>query len=147
MPRETPIDRPLDVAQHEAAHVVVGVALGLRMRRAVLAREVLPRGWVSHGWVWFDGGPRRLEALNVMTAAGVAWERAVGGRGDAHDWRDLRASTSGLHGAEACVRCARALLFELAPEHERVTRALLERDLTGADIAAIARGETITAED
>ena len=85
-----------------------------------------------------------------MTAAGVAWERAVApavadAEGPArHDWADLCGLVPSRHDAETCVRAAGALLAGLGPVHARVTRALLERDLTGADLDQLARGERIT---
>jgi hypothetical protein len=84
-----------------------------------------------------------------MTAAGVAWERAIAPeRCDEHgparyDWIDLLENTPSRHDAETCVRAASALLAGLGVVHARVTRALLERDVTGDDIAALARGERI----
>lgn len=135
--------RNLSVAQHEAAHVVVGVALGLRMRAAVL--EPARPGFTQSGYAWFPTGARRKrEALALMYAAGVAWDRAVGDRFTATDTRLVRAYVSGRHGVESCVRAAAAMLAGLGPAHARVTRALLERDLSGADITALARGERLT---
>jgi hypothetical protein len=86
----------------------------------------------------------------VTGAAGVAWERAVdpstrddeGPQRD--DWAALLEAVPSLHDAETCVRAAAALLRTLGPEHQRVTRALLERDLTGADLTALAHGEQIS---
>jgi len=133
--------RPLDVAQHEAAHVVVGVALGLRVR---LAQLDPPRpGWTRSGGVWFDGRSGTTEAWGLMLAAGVAWERALRGhaRGAAGDLAVLRSMH--VHTAprvRALELAAAALLAGLGPAHARVTRALLERDLSGADIAALAAG-------
>jgi hypothetical protein len=43
----------------------------------------------------------------------------------------------------AIIRAAAALLAGLTSEHARVTRALLERDLTATDIAALCRGEDL----
>ena len=141
--------RLLSVAQHEAAHVVVGVALGLRLGRA----SALP--WAEgEGYCWFPLPPgRRTWADAVTGAAGVAWERAVeptiaddvgGQRGD---WAELLAAVPSRHDAETCVRAAAALLAGLGAAHARVTRALLERDLGPDDIAALARGERPSADD
>jgi hypothetical protein len=138
-------------AQHEAAHIVVGVALGLRLRKASV--QPWPDG-DADGWVWFPLPPkRRTWAQAVMVAAGVAWERAVrpsvcDAEGDAqYDWADLLAQVPTRHDAETCVRAAASLLTNLGPVHARVTRALLERDLTGADVARLARGERLSADE
>jgi hypothetical protein len=63
------------------------------------------------------------------------------------DWASLLEATPSRHDAETCVRAAAALLRTLGPEHARVTRALLERDLTGADLTALAHGERISVDD
>ena len=136
--------RPLDVALHEAAHVVVGVALGLRLRCVVL--ESRP-GWTWGGYAWFPKGHKH--ALALMYAAGVAWDRAM----VAPEWRKaedvrlVRELAPGRGGLEACVRGAGAMLAGLGVAHARVTRALLEQDLRGADIAALARGERLTFDE
>jgi hypothetical protein len=137
-------ERSLDVAQHEAAHVVVGVALGLRIKRAEIDP---PRpGWTKSGGVWFDGRCGTTEAWCIMLAAGVVWEQALHGhaRGASGDLAVLRS-------IYVCTRnrvrpfavAASALLAGLGPAHARVTRALLERDLTGADITLLAQGERL----
>lgn len=141
--------RALEIAQHEAAHIVVGVALGLSLRRASA------RPWAEHdGYCWFPLPPgRRTWADAVTGAAGVAWERAAHPR-DADtegyqrfDWAELLEAVPSQHDAETCVRAAAALLRTLGPEHARVTRALLERDLTGADLTALAHGERLSDGD
>lgn len=144
-----PSKRSLAVAQHEAAHVVVGVALGLKLGRA----SALPWG-DAEGYCWFPLPPgRRTWADAVTGAAGVAWERAVAPSvADAegvqcHDWAELLAAVPSRHDAETCVRAAAALLTTLGGAHARVTRALLERDLGPDDIAALARGERPSADD
>lgn len=141
-----PAQRSLEVAQHEAAHIVVGAALGLRLRRA----SALP--WADgEGYCWFPLPPgRRAWADAVTGAAGVAWERALApNRADSEgpqrdDWAQLLAAVPSLHDAETCVRAAAALLAGLGAVHARVTRALLERDITGADVAALAHGERLS---
>lgn len=139
----------LHTAQHEAAHIVVGTALGLRLRRA----SARPWGDDCEGYAWFPLPPdRRTWAQAVMVAAGVAWERAVAPTvadaegGARYDWADLLESTPTVHDAETCVRAAVALLAGLGPLHARVTRALLERDLTHVDIASLALGERLSAD-
>lgn len=138
--------RCLDSAQHEAAHLVVGVALGLRVRRVVI--EPAPaKGWTQPGYCWFNAGPTLAESL--MFAAGIAWERALG-HGDPTDASIDAAWCRSLVGpanVEASVRAAGAMLAGLGGVHARVTRALLERDLGPDDIAALARGERPSADD
>jgi hypothetical protein len=158
--------RLLSVAKHEAAHVVVGVATGLKLREAVIGVGPWPGGLIRLGYVWFGKpGPRRREAFALMTAAGIAWDRKAGpmpanelaqlateagvevdGSASLSSGGDvalLREYTSGKHGAEACIRAAGAMLADLRVAHARVTRALLTRDLKGTDIATLARGETL----
>src|SRR6478609_9003025 len=117
----------LVTAQHEAAHIVVGVALGLRLHSA----SITPAD-DYYGFVWFPWGGTKL-ADSLTLAAGVAWERAIGStqgyeRDDLAQLRQLQRSASGVR---AAVRAAGAMLSSLGPVHARVTRALLERDLTG----------------
>jgi hypothetical protein len=140
MTRRNPVRR-LDVAQHEAAHVVVGVAVGLKMRTARLNG-----GGDSFGDVWFP------EAFGVqgalMYAAGAAWEKATpSGYGHEHDLRAIR--TLGFRGPalNSLLLAAGDMLAARGPIHRRVTQALLEKDLSGHDIAALARGERLKDED
>lgn len=141
--------RALEIAQHEAAHIVVGVALGLRLRRASASP------WADgEGYCWFPLPPgRRTWADAVTGAAGVAWERAVSPRTadtegpQRDDWAQLLEAVPSRHDAETCVRAAAALLSGLGAVHARVTRALMARDLTGSDVAALARGERLSDGD
>jgi hypothetical protein len=131
----------LATAQHEAAHVVVGLHLGLSLREASAMRGVCPDGAVVEGYVWFPRGPS--SALALMYAAGPAWERATGGL-EAHERADVEAIRGlGLgRGTTALVRAAGAILTVHAPLHARVTRLLLERGrLTAADGRALVRGD------
>jgi hypothetical protein len=117
-------------AQHEAAHVVVGLAVGLRFSSARLFPEKRAQVW---GETVFDGlanDPR----VAIMYAAGIAWEEGIGDPQVAAGDRALlakehytRAEIRGL------VRAAAAILSTLGREHARVTRLLVERDLTRAD--------------
>lgn len=133
--------RSLQDAQHEAAHVVVGVALGLRLLRATLGARVV-RGEAESGsteWVY----PWPKEAGLIMTAAGVAWERR---RGDLEhagwDLRDLRrAGVRGQARLVALERAAWAVLMSRPGAFARVTRLLAERDITARDVRFMARGE------
>lgn len=127
---------------------MVGVAVGLRLDRAVITglpdSNDATLGQVS----WVSGSPkscaRLTEAYGLMLAAGIAWERAHP-KGRIYSARDdenaLRYYASGKRGIEVYVLAAGALLATLGEAHARVTRALLERDLTGEDIDAISRGE------
>lgn len=134
--------RALDVAQHEAAHVVVGVALGLRLRRAVVGSHWDAGEWLL-GYAWFAADDvTHREALSLMYAAGIAWDRSlrIHARSSSGDAAALRELVPGRHGRAAVVRAASALLGALTPEHARVTRALLEGDITGRDIARMCEG-------
>ena len=133
------------VAAHEAAHVVVGCAVGLRLRKARIGL-FLADGVLVDGFAWFAGrshGAR--EPWAMMYAAGVAWDRAVRSPGYSHssDAAWARELCSGRAGYLAMLRATAALLAARRHAHERVTQALLERDLTGDDVAALARGESL----
>jgi hypothetical protein len=134
--------RDVPTAQHEAAHVVVGVSLGMRLRRAALYT-----GWIdgdyASGYAWLTGGSR--ETCCLMLAAGVAWDRAVGNPAwwSAYDAREARALCSSRNGYDAMVRAAAALLGGMTAVHSRVTSALLERDIGHLDIVAICHGAEI----
>src|SRR5688572_19198623 len=69
-------------AEHEAAHVVVGLAMGLRLHRASLTPEVID-GVLTCGYAWFGGSSREGLARSVMYCAGVAWESRPGGMPEA----------------------------------------------------------------
>jgi hypothetical protein len=132
--------RDLATAQHEAAHIAVGGALGMRMRKAVV--EYTP-GWDWSGGAWFDGRYGTNEAWALMLAAGIAWERAAsksmhGARGDVALLRGMGFDTP--QRVQVLVLAAGAMLAGRGVIHARVTRALIERDLDGHDFAALARG-------
>jgi hypothetical protein len=132
--------RSFAVAQHEAAHVVVGVALGLRLKRAC----ILPPGGRVVGYAGFDKRCGTAEAFTLMLAAGVAWEEIAAGswdeaRGDLAVLREMGIPTRAR--VAVLTKAAHALLARLRPVHAQVARALLARDLSGADISTIARGE------
>lgn len=118
-------------AEHEAAHVVVGLALGLRLRKATVEPSVL-NGERVGGYTWFSVGRRRL-AFGVMVCAGIAWE----GASEPHepsfaagDWdlarEYLKSESSILDG----VRLAREVLNNRRRLHRQVTLWLLDQDLT-----------------
>jgi hypothetical protein len=120
--------------------VVVGVALGLRLVRATLT----PRGNVAAETMW-EPEPWPREAGLLMTAAGIAWERVCGDLHHAsYDVADLRrAGVRGNARIRVLERAAWAVLASRPGVHARVTRALLERDLTGKDVRALMRGERL----
>jgi hypothetical protein len=133
--------RDLATAQHEAAHIVVGAALGMHMRRAVL--EHAP-GWDWSGSAWFDGRYGTNEAWALMLAAGIAWERAAsrsmhGARGDLALLRGMGFNTR--QRVRVLCLAAGAMLAGRGGIHARVTRALLDRDLDGSDFVALAHGQ------
>src|SRR6478735_2814311 len=143
--------RDLSTAQHEAAHVVVGIALGLRLRKAVIGKS--PRlNWTAPGYAWFTSHGSAL-AHAIMYAAGVIWEQAHGNESPL-DYKYMLEELSikdgeNVPGAEeaevrTCLRLAKYILKDRMQAHKRVTKALLEKDLTDRDIRAIARGEKIT---
>jgi hypothetical protein len=126
---------PEAVAKHEAAHIVVGVRSGLKLKHATIN----PTGTML-GYAWFHGNPQGIhrEALALMYAAGVAWEN---GRSPG-DRALLRGVCSGRLAELAMIRAADCILVVHGALIERVARALLHTGtLTGADISAIARGE------
>ncbi len=93
--------------------------------------------------VSWEAKPWYREAVLVMYAAGVAWERRCGDLTKAaFDVRDRR--RMGVRGNGRLVgleRAAWALLAERHALHTKIVRALLERDLTARDVRALARGE------
>ena len=143
--------RNLKTVQHEACHVVVGIALGLRLRKVSIGKEIRD-GWIFSGQSWFTNHGSAL-AHAIMYAAGVVWEQAHG-RESPLDYKymvqELAIKDSeNVPGAEAaeirtCLRIARYILKDRKKAHKLVTMALMERDLTDADIRAIARGEKVT---
>lgn len=128
----------LAVAQHEAAHVVVGCALGLRLRAATVRPKTSP---AIQGYVLFRDGS--ATALGLMYAAGVAWDRALGEDSPA-DRKLIHELGFTVRDGRGLVRAAGAMLRDLGGAHARVTRALLERNLGAVDIARLARGEPLT---
>lgn len=131
-------DTALQDAQHEAAHVVVGVTLGLRLYRATIhPHDGAPD---DSGYAWFWDGPREAEL--IMAAAGVAWERRVGDVWHARDdiaWLRSR-RVRGNARLVALERAAWAVLESRAALHARVTRALLEGDVTPRVLRTLVRG-------
>lgn len=129
----------LDIAQHEAAHVVVGVALGLHLRAATIRRE-----GDTLGYAQFVVPKRKRLAWAITLAAGLAFERRGGDLDTARaDRKLLRAERYNAHAIAALTLAADAILESRGLAHARVTRALLQRDLKRADIEALARGEEL----
>lgn len=125
----------LHTAQHEAAHLCVGLSVGgLRVVRATIR----PDGDTA-GYVEWEGKTRESWAL--MFAAGVAWERRVGdlekASFDLAELRKLR--VRGNAAVAALERAAWALLETRASQHARITRALLEGDLDHRGVMALFR--------
>lgn len=129
----------LDIAQHEAAHVVVGVALGLHLTTATIKRSRDTLGYAA-----FVVPKRKRLAWAITLAAGIAFERRGGDVETArNDRKLLRAAGHAAHAIEALVVAADAILETRGLAHARVTRALLQRDLKRSDIEALARGEEL----
>lgn len=126
---------PFDVAQHEAAHLVVGLALGLKLRHAVLEPETDDR--TASGYVWFKANEKtHRSALAIMFAAGAAWDQALG-EACPEDLKLCRELVGSRHDVKTCVKAASQLLASLGPAHARVTKELLEKTkLTSKDIQA-----------
>jgi hypothetical protein len=133
----------LEVAQHEAAHVVVGLALGLRLRvsRVQLSRQA---DRTEHGKTLFDRRFGVIEAFGIMVAAGPAWERIVGNARTWNAWGDkviLRGAGYSEQAITVLTAAADGILRGRPAVHARITRILLERSLRASDVAALIRGE------
>jgi hypothetical protein len=139
--------RDLATAQHEAAHVVVGVALGLRLSSAVTGLRSDPYWGRIAGATRFDGRYGSSEAWALMLAAGVYYEERRGHPKDSAGDRRLLRRYGYWPGGHATLAAAAGAILESRREAwEAVTRALLERDITGADVERIARCEPLAAE-
>lgn len=127
-------------AAHEAAHVVVGVALGLRLRLATVGHSTHARGPQLAGYADFYEKRGDGIAQAIMLAAGIAWDRGL--RYDpwytSIDREECFKIVRGRQSVEACVAAAAAMLAARKRVHARVTAALLERDLTHDDVVAMA---------
>lgn len=122
-------------AAHEAAHVVVGCALGLRLDYA----RVLSVG----GETQFLPPGSRL-AFGLMYAAGCAWEAMRPGGLAAYARVDRRLAREQLRGygvradVRSAVTAARAILESRRELHHAVTDLLIVRDITGRDVRRLA---------
>jgi len=132
----------LAVAEHEAAHMVVGLALGLRFKRAAV-EDFEWRGWQAGGFTWFAGGPRTRLASGVMSCAGIAWESRQGGvpeyaDGDRKLAREWLAS---MHDVRAATRIANEILTSRKRIHRTLAHRLCEAPLGPRDVARLVRGD------
>lgn len=130
-----------DAAEHEAAHVVVGLALGLKLKHATI-RMTTMRGESLDGHVWFEHG-RQYLAFGVMVCAGIAWERRYGGKpvnasGDERLAKQIHIYRANV---ETSVRIADEMIRSRRAAHTRVARALLDRDLGPSDVERLVVGE------
>lgn len=133
--------RSLATALHEASHVVVGVALGLRFESAHVYPACAASDLEGLAVFWSEE-PERL-ALAIMYAAGVAYERRAPGGDEStasHDARAVKRIVRTRHAFETCVTAAGAILESRATALKRVARALLERDLTADDVVTLTHG-------
>jgi hypothetical protein len=109
-------------AQHEAAHIVVGVTLGLPFVGASLTHGG------AQGWAAFELGAtqRCPEAWHITLAAGVEWEVRYGcARSAGADLAELlRAGIRADARLSSLRACAWAILRERRALHGRITRAL-----------------------
>jgi hypothetical protein len=129
----------IDDAYHEAAHVVVGAALGLRLKQATITR---PHDSLGH--VEFYGSHKSREAWLIMYAAGVAWERRYGklvyAQSDLECIRAMR--VTGTARVLTLERAAWAILDTRGHLQGRIALALFEGDLTHAAVKALFQPKT-----
>ena len=125
-------------AQHEAAHVVVGVSLGLKL----ISATALTSGDCL-GLTTFAVGSTDRYAHLFFLAAGLAWERRCGDAlhalSDVATLRSLGVKTT--RALQVLERAAWAILETRAGMHARVTRALLEGDLDAKSLRALWAGK------
>ena len=132
------MSRRADVAEHEAAHVVVGMALGLPFRAAKVGHEVW-KDFEILGYTWFGG--RCKVAHGVLACAGIVWERKFG-RNRVHASAD-RQNARGYLGSGVRTGCklANEILVTRTEILGRVARELCDRDLGPKELAAMVVGE------
>lgn len=125
------------VAQHEAAHVVVGLALRLQLLRASARPAPGFRGYCEFAY------STRWQALAIMYAAGIAWEALPGGdiavaSVDRQLTQEaLRRSGATRADVRSSVTCASAILHTRSDAHAVITRMLIDGDITGKHVSRI----------
>ena len=131
--------RSVGVARHEAAHAAVGVYLGLTMRKAVVGGHPSDPTW--QGYARFVYRPSKRLAFGVMTQAGPAGDMIHGtsefGHGGAWDGDIRLANAYGFFSNDILMLRDLARFYLQGPcawAWRRVTAALLERDVKGAEV-------------
>jgi hypothetical protein len=134
--------RNLADAEHEASHVVVGLALKLKLKEAKLHFETT-RHEVLSGYTLFHRSVRRPIAFGIMYAAGIAWEKRPGGNLDYSDadFRLARECLGSVADVQTGIRVAAEILRNRKLAHRRVAEALCDRDLCARDVARLVRGD------
>lgn len=127
---------PVLITRHEAAHVVVGLVLGLKL---VAARITPGEAWAGHTeWL---GGERF--ALACMFGAGVVWDR-MGKEGfSALDAELCRKHVTTNAAVGTCYRIAKEIILSHRKAHTLVAESLLHAEemiLTGTDVRRLALG-------
>lgn len=125
-------------AEHEASHLVTGLALGLRLRKATITPSPLGKRGIACGYVWFYSD-RKYLAQAIMCAAGVVWDKRCGFNNDVSGLGDM-ASIKKLVSrgdVETCLNLAREILDGRRRLHARVASELCDRDLGPADVEAL----------
>ncbi len=124
-------------AEHEAAHLTVGLALGLRLRKATIVPSAHKRG-ILCGYVWFYS-ERKYLAQAIMLCAGVVWDRKAGFTPDDTTAGDLHQAKQLVSRADVptCLKLAEEILDSRRRVHARIASELCDRDLSGADVEAL----------
>lgn len=124
-------------AGHEAAHVVVGLALGLRLKRATIRPSARGRELLL-GYAHFYSD-RKYLAQAIMLCAGAVWDRRNGFEPDATPGGDLGQAHKLVTRADVltCLQIAGEILDGRRRAHARLASELCDRDLTTADVEAL----------
>lgn len=120
--------------------MVVARALGVRVSHVTAQESEDAWGYTSHT----DVRKRRPLVEALIAAAGLVYEaRAPGPRNPGWAASDYTAARRAARRAgvslRVVIRLAGALLHERAAVHDRVARALCERDLNAKDLQALER--------
>ncbi len=129
---------PHDVAAHEAAHVVVGLAVGLSLKYVLIAT---PGNEAAGLTLWNSDGSDIGYAIQY--AAGVVWDEMSLQGYSRDDARLCRKHVDYQADVNVCKRVAKALLLSRKVAHQLITKALLAADhyrLTGADVRNLIKG-------